>query len=448
MSRRWAAIALLFALVLAIPAWHLLANGSGTGPGGTGSDFGFEPLGPSGPQETALRLVRLAGVEHASVWSDGDIAAMRIEVPAINTPADPAIAWQAGAAALLAAYPDASACVVQLFAGGQPLIQVRYEAGALRDPAVELGPCTVLFTYPPLTLPAEEHPQRFGPTPDDWLGEPGSAVVVGVHLPDRYLEAKNIAAGLRGPVEQPRPAAGQQDPGTADDTLQGPASAMRQRIAAFRSGGEGITAASSDVGAGKAWAMRAIAALDAQEHDLAAELADDIAGVLDEDHSASTVRRLKSLALVAFAVERTALDRSLIDDALPLSDALSGAAFDPHYEEALSALSQTGEPTVPIEELTRQEPDVSAAELQTPQGLDLLPALFIRADGLRVAGVSDRPRSWTVWSGEGWGTYYAPDSGAYAICFSPVEGWAWSHDRIAVVDAADLGRTIAILAVE
>jgi hypothetical protein len=92
---------------------------------------GAEVLAPSGPAETVLRTLRLAGYQHAIVGDAGGTVVLRIEVPAVRGPADVGLTWQTGMAAAITAYPRASRIVVQVFSPTQALVEVAADAGAV-----------------------------------------------------------------------------------------------------------------------------------------------------------------------------------------------------------------------------------------------------------------------------------------------------------------------------
>jgi hypothetical protein len=117
----WVAVALFAAVLLGILAFHALTDAS-------------DPLlAPSGPQETVLRAVRLAGIEHAAVGDADGMALLRIDVPVIASAPDVEIAWQTGFAVLTEAYPAVSHYTVQLFVDAGPLLEVRADGDAVRS---------------------------------------------------------------------------------------------------------------------------------------------------------------------------------------------------------------------------------------------------------------------------------------------------------------------------
>lgn len=90
------------------------------------------PLAPSGPAETVLRTMRLAGIERAAVGDQDGAVVLRVELPRVRTDADVALAWQTGMAAIASAYPSATSAVVQVFSGSQSLLEVGAPLKAVR----------------------------------------------------------------------------------------------------------------------------------------------------------------------------------------------------------------------------------------------------------------------------------------------------------------------------
>lgn len=128
-SRRVKLAAAIAAVLIAVSAAALVLYARGGGP--IPSWLGFlsaaqsDPLAPSGPAETVLRTLRLAGYERAVVGDERGTAVLRVEVPLVDTAVDIDITWQTGVAALTAAYPDASRYVVQVFEGDRGLVEMR-----------------------------------------------------------------------------------------------------------------------------------------------------------------------------------------------------------------------------------------------------------------------------------------------------------------------------------
>jgi len=133
---RTVAVVTAVVAVVALGAW-LYARGGGPVPSWLpGVSAAFDPLGTSGPEEAALRSVRLAGFERAVVGAGGGTAVLRLEIPEVSSAGDVEIAWQAAVASLAEAYPDARRYVVQLFEADTALIEVGWAGDEARK-AVE-----------------------------------------------------------------------------------------------------------------------------------------------------------------------------------------------------------------------------------------------------------------------------------------------------------------------
>lgn len=109
------------AVVVAIALVGLYARGGGPVPGVLSflSPAGPDYLAASGPAESVLRTLRLAGYERAVAGMGSGSAFARIELPSAASPADVELGWQSGIGALSAAYPNAEVYVVQIFGPGQ-----------------------------------------------------------------------------------------------------------------------------------------------------------------------------------------------------------------------------------------------------------------------------------------------------------------------------------------
>jgi len=118
--------------LLLVAAW-LYARGGGPVPSWWPlSSAGFDPVAASSPEEAVLRSVRLAGFQRAVAGDSGGTAIVRLEIPEVSSAADAEIAWQAGVASLVEAYPGAGTYVVQLFEGPAALLEARWDGGQAR----------------------------------------------------------------------------------------------------------------------------------------------------------------------------------------------------------------------------------------------------------------------------------------------------------------------------
>ncbi len=145
-------------LALALAALVFYARGGGPVPRVLSflSPSAGDLLSPSGPEETVLRTLRLAGIERAAVGIERGTAAVRIEAPVVSSAADIEIVWQTGMAALAHAYPRASGYVVQVFADGSGFVEVSAEDGDSVRTAVGVGDGAALREIVAVTLLPEE----------------------------------------------------------------------------------------------------------------------------------------------------------------------------------------------------------------------------------------------------------------------------------------------------
>lgn len=132
---RFVALALVaIALLTGVAALVLYGRGGGPLPGWL-SFLGPERtdlLAASGPAETTLRTLRLAGIERATVGAESGTVVVRLELPAAQTSTDVTAAWQIAIGALAGAYPDEKRYVVQVFgADAQPLLEFGWARDAV-----------------------------------------------------------------------------------------------------------------------------------------------------------------------------------------------------------------------------------------------------------------------------------------------------------------------------
>jgi hypothetical protein len=122
----WIALALLGILLLGTAGLILYARGGGPLPGWARflRPADRAVLEASGPEETVLRTLRLAGYERAIVGEEDGTVVVRLEVPVVATAADVTLTWQTAMAAASAAYPDADRITAQVFSARQSLLEV------------------------------------------------------------------------------------------------------------------------------------------------------------------------------------------------------------------------------------------------------------------------------------------------------------------------------------
>ena len=201
-------------LVLAVAAvgigaaWLYVSSGDATSDWfGDGGEADAEPieqdlLDASGPHETVLRSLRLAGYEEAIVGEETGAAIVRLDAPYLNTPAHVELAWQTALASAAEAFPDAETYVAQVFSSGVALLEVEVEGAAMQD-AIESDDPVALrdharFTYlqggDARALPGAIAVLGGGEALE--AGESSGARVQDLDLSAAYLDEKNHSAGL------------------------------------------------------------------------------------------------------------------------------------------------------------------------------------------------------------------------------------------------------------
>jgi hypothetical protein len=123
-------------LLMAAAVVLLVLYGRGGGSLSGWLDFlGQEPglLDPSVPEEIVLRTLRLAGYDHAVVGEESGTVVVRLDVPAVRTPADVELSWQTALASAAGAFPDADRYVAQVFSGEMALVEVGIDGDELRE---------------------------------------------------------------------------------------------------------------------------------------------------------------------------------------------------------------------------------------------------------------------------------------------------------------------------
>ncbi len=453
-----AVVVLVVALVwFAISVW-----------GSRGSDdrFDIRPLEPSGPAETTLRTLRLAGVEHASVGSANGAAMVRLASPALNTAPDVEIAWQTGLSSLVGPYPEADVYVVQIFDAARPVLEARWDGDDARaavggDDARSLRRIA-RFTF---LTPAEEGVRELDPViavvaPEDQVrvaarlrdaappnaaAMPAAVASIDIEVPGFYLDEKNRVLGL---LDETGP-------------LHMGAGALRDAVSAMRTAAPGIPAVPPEVDAGRFWAELAVRTLDeaADARDGVRPIADGVRSGLANtpaDLDSTGVAGIRATALAAVAVARVPFGSVLAQTrrmAIDIADSI------PVKGTAASVLLETagvGDERSTIRRVT---------DFERVAELDLVPAGPMIFDSPVAAAV-------TAWDGSGveysaggirrtvapdsWLAYLRPDGRVYwlagdggdiALTDGSLRGWGWTRERVAVVDAARVGRVLAYVGV-
>jgi hypothetical protein len=453
----WVATALFLAVLLGILAFHALTYTSDS------------LLAPSGPQETVLRAVRLAGIEQAAVGESDGMALLRIDLPAIASAPDVEIGWQVGFSALTEAYPAAAAYTVQLFVDAGALLELQAggdavrsvvdadDAAALRSafesrfiagggestgsPEVEADDRTDMV--PPAEAGRAE--RLYAAAPDAATELPDDVVCIDVHLAGAYLDAKNRAAGLLG------------DEGPTAETaavLAGTADANRAAAPPVRAPEPGESVL-------ERYAERLREAV-------AGTAPEGLEGLLAEMETMASrgdraaVSRVRSLAIAAEALAATGTSESLLADARDLAALVADTPLAPGaLSDAVLAAAGSDDAPESATDVRSFERDASLDVESASAGTSsALPGVVLR---LHARGETPPVLGWTTADGnesaapEAWlgyrradGTVYwmAGQDGAVALSDGSLLGWAFSKDRASIVDALNCGRVLAYLPVE
>ncbi len=419
------------------------------------------PLEPSGPEETVLRVVRLAGIERAVVGVAEGTAVLRLDVPAITSAPDVEIAWQAGFAALAEAFPDAEQYVVQLFTDTRPLIELRAAGTDARaavdadDPAAlrsavdpryiarfgdETGPAEVSGDVARV-VPAPElavAQSLVGAAPEGAMALPAGAVAIDVDLAGGYLDAKNRAAGLLGD----------------EGPLSGAAAAARRSAPPVAAPGPGesvVTRYVERLGA----AIGASAAGGTES--LLAE-AEALAGSGDRD----AVARLRALVICAEALDAVRSAPGMLRGCADLARRVAETPLEPGApsDAVLAAADSDDAPRDAVEvRAFERMPDRDVGSGLSAGGTEL-PAVVLRLHARTgtppalgwstpAGGQTAAPGAWQAFRRADGSTYWlAGDDGTVALTDASVLGWAFSARRAAVVDAVRCGRVQAFFTAE
>lgn len=450
----WLASLVLGAVLAGILVFHALTDAGG-------------PLEPSGPEETVLRVLRLAGMERAAIGVADDTAVLRLDVPTIISPPDVEIAWQTGLAALAEVYPDAEWYTMQLFTDAAPLVELRAAGTDVRaavdadDPAAlraaidpryiarsgeETGPAEasedVARVVPEPELAVAQ--SLLGATPEGAMPLPAGAVATDVHLAGGYLDAKNRAAGLLG-----------------DEGPSGTAVALSRAAAAARRSAPPVAAPAPGESVVARYIERLGAAIGAPAaggtDGLRAE-AEALAGRGDRD----AIARLRALVICAEALDGGGGAAGMVRGSAELTRQVAAAPLEPGaMSDAVLAAADT-------DDAPRDAVDVRAFE-RTPErdvgsgvsaGGTELPAVVLRLHARTgtppvlgwatpAGGQTAAPGSWQAFRRADGSMYWlAGDDGIAALTDASVLGWAFSARRAAVVDAARCGRVQAFFAAE
>lgn len=441
-----------------------------------------DPVEASSPAEQVLRSMRLVGIEHATVGEQSDRAVVRIELPAVNNPADLELAWQAGFGSLAVAYPNTAAYVVQVFFPTGPLVEARADGAATRiaasgaadlresidlvylagsepdAPTVAAAPDTPLSPTPgpigyilrglkgdPWHAHVPAPALRFAratalaqAAPSGATALPVAALSIDMDLSAEYLDAKNRAAGFVGQT----------------GVLQGDAVSLKASAERSRAHAPGIPALPAGADAGEFWAKRALAELAAstrhveQSERLSAELRRVRVGAQDPQPE-----HLRSVAMTVIAVESDGFGLAMQGAAelardvaeVPLahgakSDAVLAAAQSARAPEQATVLVRFSRD----EALDRYRDNASASDRI---GAFLADGGFAGVTYLADTGAKSlSPSSWLAYRRADDMVYYlGGQDGRVALVDASVDGWAYDSPRIDVVDAANVGVVLGTL---
>lgn len=425
-------------------------------------------LARSDEQETVLRSLRLAGIEHAAVGFEDRVAVVRIDVPALASASDATISSHLSFATLAAGYPSAREYVVQLFASGHPLVEVSAAGDAVRDAvrADDTGMLHTALTGRLITRRADLDPVA-RVVPDEGLGGvtggqreraetlltaapegamalSADAVAIDVHLAGAYLDAKNRAAELvndDGPVGQTP-------------------SALATAAARVRQDAPGVRAPGPDERALDTYRLRLRVAIEAS----GVEGGDDLLSHVDAlgpDPGRAEVTRVRSVVL---AVESLAVSPSS-------ASVLAGAHLLATDVAASTLPAGAGADAVLAAADAASAPDsaVDIRRFERSPGLDFVPGeaasgglpervlrLNARAGSppsLTWPGVgsseSVAPQVWLAYKRADGALYWlADEDGQVALTDASLRGWAFSRSVAALVDASRCGRLLATFAAE
>jgi hypothetical protein len=437
------------------------------------SDPDRELLGRSGAQETVLRSLRLAGIEHAAVDFDDGVAVLRVDIPALTSASDATIVSHSAFATLTAAYPGAERYVVQLFATGRPLIELSGAGDDIRDAVDTDDPATLdsalaarLITQPgePAASPAEVLPDDrttavtavlaeratalLTSVPEGATSLTAGALAIDVHLAGAYLDAKNRAAGLLG------------DAGPADDVAE-----LADAADAVRRQAPGVRAPGPDERALDVYRDRLRAALAGVAIEGSAEL---LAGLeaLGPDPERTVVAGVRWVVLAVESLSAPASTASVIAGAHGVAEevATSTVPSGPAADAVLAAADADSAPesAVNVPSFSR-EATLDVVSGSPSEDHDALPVRVLRLNARGAGrgtapslgwsspegGDSIAPEVWLAYQrADGTLFWLAGEDGEVALTDASLRGWAFSRGVAALVDASRCGRMLATFPAE
>lgn len=389
-------------------------------------DEAFDPLAASGPSETVARAMRLGGFEQAIVGEAGGTATVWIRVPSIDSAADVELAWQAGVASLVAAYPSAKEYVVQI-ASEADLLEVRVNGVAARD-VVEDDDADDLksdaeFAYlgagsDPSSLPSGS----YDATPEEIVN---------------YLDTKNRVNGLVGPEGLATAEAAE---------LLGGAESARASV-------PGVPAIKAGEDAGLTWSARSLSLLDGSE-------VAGAAGLRGESESAAAgmsreqVQAAREWFHVVSAVEASTSYGSVLSAAHATGLAAGDSEVsDEDGQDAILVAIRDRDAPQSAKSVTKFE-RVESADTSGTGEADQLPDRVIAANGGESAVIAYMVEDGSrVVETEAWLAYDRADDTRYwlagedaetAFTDASLHGWVYQSSRAALVDANDVGLWLGV----
>lgn len=425
-------------------------------------------LASSGPQETVLRSVRLAGIERAAVGATDGTAVLRLDVPMLASAPDVEISWQAGFGTLVAAYPDVSGYTVQIFADGGPLVQLEGsgdevriaveddDAGALNAVLasriiVAVGKEASSDVMGDLRLTvvpagqAERAAALVAAWPEGATFLPDDTLAIDVHVAGAYLDAKNRAAGLLGD----------------EGPLVEDAGALSDAATLARSSAPGVRAPGAGERVVELYIARLRAALASASLPGGAALLTQIEA-LGPDPGREAVARLRSQVLAVEAVVARSSPDGILGDARAVAAQVESAPLAPGAlsDAVLAAADADSAPKTATEVRSFERsasldvrPSASVADSSLPERVLRLnarggtpPSLgWSTPDG----GSSVAPDTWLAYRRADGAVYWlAGEDGEVSLTDASLRGWAFSRGSAALVDASRCGRVLVFFATE
>jgi len=484
--RAWLAVTIV---VLALAVVVLWSYGRGGGPLPQAFSFlsasHYDPLGESDSQEVALRTMRLAGFERAVAGAQEGSALLRIEMPRVTTAADFEIAWQIGYSTLAVAYPDADTYIIQLFEDTHGILELAGPGEAIRqaistDDALALKEATE-FTFlrdgPRSDTPSSEGEGTPIGDPGWWdyvlRGFGGGAVRTAVGMPDSlldpayglanadpigaqslpkdsravdrdvsgaYLDAKNAAAGVRS-IE-------------SSTGLRAAAGAMRDAVGGIPAPEPGKAA--------EAYARRIVAALNGRAN-AESEIISDVESIASSgvEPPSAQVLELRTLASAAEAISAPRPFGSLLQGVVALARDVATTPLQDNLGSHNAVLVAALSPSAPPEALAAtafdREPsaDISVDSLDSgTEPTTTVAALFANREQSVTWQTADGPRALEPQDLRAYrradGTLFwvaSADTGL-ALRDATLNGWAFSTPMVAIIDAANVGRWLAVFPVQ